>query len=115
MIPDHEQPELERAEAWPSGWTVVRTFEQGGVRYVVLREEDLETRTLLELTRREREIVAQAASGASNKEIAQQLGISDATVRVLMSRAANRLGVRRRKELLAHPALRALDQEFKCV
>ena len=74
----------------------------------MLREEDVDMRSIRVLTQREREIVAQAASGSSNKEIAQQLGISDATVRVLMSRAANRLGVRRRKELLAHPALRAL-------
>jgi DNA-binding CsgD family transcriptional regulator len=86
----------------------VNSFEQEGVRYVVLCEEGVDTRSLLVLTQREREIVAHAASGSTNKEIAQQLGISDATVRVLMSRAANRLGVRRRKELLAHPALRDL-------
>jgi DNA-binding CsgD family transcriptional regulator len=109
--PDNKLPEPEtRFEACSigHGWRVVQSFEREGVRYLLLREDVGDPRSLLSLTQREREIVAQAASGSSNKEIAQHLGISDATVRVLMSRAANRLGVRRRKELLAHPALRDL-------
>ncbi len=67
--------------------------------------------SLLTLTRRERQIVAQAVLGSSNQQIAKYLGISHATVRVLMSRAANRLGVRTRKELLAHPALQEQSKE----
>lgn len=49
--------------------------------------------------------------GSSNQQIAKYLGISHATVRVLMSRAANRMGVRTRKELLAHPALQEQSKE----
>ena len=87
-------------------WRFVDSFEREGVRYVVVSEEPAHTPSLLALTRRERQIVAEAAAGASNQQIAKQLGISHATVRVLMARAANRLGVRTRKALLAHPALR---------
>ncbi len=86
-------------------WRFVDSFERAGVRYVVVSEEPAQAPSLLALTRRERQIVAEAAAGSSNQQIAQRLGISHATVRVLMARAANRLGVRTRKALLAHPAL----------
>ena len=86
-------------------WRFVDSFEREGVRYVVVSEEPAHAPSLLALTRRERQVVAEAAAGSSNQQIAQHLGISHATVRVLMARAANRLGVRTRKALLAHPAL----------
>jgi DNA-binding CsgD family transcriptional regulator len=86
-------------------WRFVDSFEREGVRYVVVSAEPAQPPSLLVLTRRERQVVAEAAGGSSNQQIAQQLGISHATVRVLMARAANRLGVRTRKALLAHPAL----------
>lgn len=88
------------------GWRLVDSFEQEGVRYIVVCADAPES--LLTLTERERQVVEHAALGCSNKEIARALGVSDATVRVLMSRAAARFGVRKRKELLAHPALRDL-------
>jgi DNA-binding CsgD family transcriptional regulator len=56
------------------------------------------------LTERERQIVEQAMLGRTNKEIAYTLGISDSTVRVLMARAARRLGAQSRRELLARAA-----------
>ena len=87
-------------------WTFIETFEEGGRRYVVARENQVEARRFTDLTDRERQIVVHASLGMSNKQIAYALGISDATVRVLMARAAKRLGVRSRKELLAHPILR---------
>jgi DNA-binding NarL/FixJ family response regulator len=89
-------------------WTLVDAFEQGGKRYVVARENQAEVTGFDALTDRERQIVVHAALGLSNKEIAYTLGISDATVRVLMARAAKRFGVRKRKELLAHSTLREL-------
>jgi len=51
-----------------------------------------------------------ATLGMTNKQIAYALGISDATVRVLMARAAKRFGVRSRKELLAHPIVNEARQ-----
>ena len=89
-------------------WTLVDAFEEGGRRYVVARENQAETQTFIALTDRERQIVVHAALGLTNKQIAYALGISDATVRVLMARAANRLGVHSRKQLLEHDALREL-------
>ncbi|HEY2410161.1 MAG TPA: LuxR C-terminal-related transcriptional regulator [Polyangiaceae bacterium] len=90
-------------------WTLIDSFEENGRRYVVARENQADTRGFSTLTDRERQVVVHAALGLSNKQIAYALGISDATVRVLMARAAGRLGVRTRKELLVHPALSALQ------
>jgi DNA-binding NarL/FixJ family response regulator len=89
-------------------WTLVDSFQEGGRRYVVARENQAETQCFAALTDRERQIVVHAALGLTNKQIAYALGISDATVRVLMARAAGRLGVNSRKQLLQHSALREL-------
>ena len=85
--------------------TLVHTFEENGSRYIVARESDAQSQGIESLTGRERQIVEHATNGFTNKQIAYNLGISDATVRVLMARAASRIGVRTRRELLAHPAL----------
>jgi RNA polymerase sigma factor (sigma-70 family) len=47
------------------------------------------------LSPRERQILDMITMGRSQKEVAYDLGISDATVRVLYSRAMNKLGRRR--------------------
>ena len=85
--------------------TLVDTFEEHGSHYVVAREGDPCPQGIDTLTDRERQIVEFATLGNTNKEIAHALGISDATVRVLMARAARRVGVHTRRELLAHPAV----------
>jgi DNA-binding CsgD family transcriptional regulator len=90
--------------------TLVHTFEENGSRYIVARESEAHA-GIGALTERERQIVRHASDGFTNKQIAYDLGISDATVRVLMARAANRIGVRTRRELLAHPALRELRSQ----
>jgi DNA-binding CsgD family transcriptional regulator len=89
-------------------WTLVDSFEENGRRYIVARENQVDANGFARLTDRERQVVVHAALGSSNKQIAYDLGISDATVRVLMARAAGRMGVRTRRELLDHPALREL-------
>jgi len=91
-----------------SNLTLLHTFEENGRRYVVARENETQSRGVAALTQREREIVEHATNGFTNKQIAYNLGISNATVRVLMARAANRIGVRTRRELLAHPALQEM-------
>jgi DNA-binding CsgD family transcriptional regulator len=53
------------------------------------------------LTETERSAVTAAARGHSTKEIAYTFGIAEATVRVLLMRAARRCGVQSRKELLS--------------
>src|SRR6185503_16434263 len=79
-----------------------------GRRYVVARENEADTPDFSAFTDRERQVVVHAALGLSNKEIAYTLGISATTVRVLVARAAHRLGLRTRRELLAHSMLREL-------
>ena len=89
-------------------WTLVDSFTRGGTRYVVARENRPEVRGLATLTERERQVVAYLAMGQSTKEAAYALGISDVTVRVLIRRAATKLGVRSRDSLLAHHEVRQL-------
>lgn len=63
------------------------------------------------LTEREREILAELADGHSNKEIARELGISDATVKVHIKHLLRKLGVKSRLEAavwaLQSPTFRA--------
>jgi DNA-binding CsgD family transcriptional regulator len=89
-------------------WTLVDSFERGGARYVVARENQSRVHGLAHLTDRERQVIAYLAVGQSTKEAAYALGISDGTVRVLAARAAARLGVRSRRELLDHADVRGL-------
>jgi DNA-binding NarL/FixJ family response regulator len=58
------------------------------------------TPTLEELTPREREIVAVAAEGLSNEEIADRLFISPTTAKTHISRAMHKLGARDRVQLV---------------
>jgi DNA-binding CsgD family transcriptional regulator len=89
-------------------WTLVDSFERSGARYVVARENQSCFEGLASLTDRERQAVVYLAIGLSTKETAYALGISDVTVRVLLARAAAKLGVRSRAELLAHDEVRSL-------
>jgi DNA-binding CsgD family transcriptional regulator len=97
---------------WPprvqTRWTLVDAFSRGGQRYIVARENLDPAGGLDILTERERQVVACAAMGKTNKEIAYDLGISHATARVLLSRAFARLGVHSHEELLGLVAVRAL-------
>ena len=52
------------------------------------------------LTEREREIVALAALGSSNQDIAEQLFLSPLTVKTHVNRAMAKLGVRDRAQLV---------------
>ena len=61
--------------------------------------EVLENPTSRRLTPREKEVAALAALGLSNEEIAKELGISVKTVKVHLSLAFQKLGVKRRSEL----------------
>jgi DNA-binding NarL/FixJ family response regulator len=53
------------------------------------------------LSRREREVLGLVAAGATNSEIASDLGIGEETVKTLLARAYSKLGVRRRAEAVA--------------
>jgi DNA-binding CsgD family transcriptional regulator len=80
---------------------LIDAFESAGARYLVLREITPDGSDLDVLTPRQRQIAALAVTGRHNKLIAHELGIAASTVRVLLARAARRLGARGRRELLA--------------
>jgi DNA-binding NarL/FixJ family response regulator len=76
---------------------VLDEFVIDGTRFVVAsRNEPPPTRTLSE---RERQVVALACAGESNKTIGYRLGISASTVGVLLWRASSKLGASSRAEL----------------
>jgi DNA-binding CsgD family transcriptional regulator len=81
-------------------WTLIDQFDEHGVKYIVARENSPTATVLSKLTSAEHCVVMFAARGFSTKEIAYTLGISPATVRVLLMRAARRCGVKGRRELL---------------
>lgn len=89
-------------------WTIIQSFERDGARYVVARVGQPLVSGLASLSDRERQVLAYLAIGQSTKETAYALGISAVTVRVLVARAATKLGVRSRAALLDHPEVRSL-------
>lgn len=88
-------------------WSLIDRFESDGKRYIVAEANQPVPSVGGELTLRERQVVGYAALGHDNKVIAYDLGISHSTVRVLMARAAAKLGVKSRETLIA--AYSALD------
>ena len=56
---------------------------------------------LSSLSAREREVLRLVARGDTNREIANELGISDQTVKTLVARSCAKLGVRRRGDAAA--------------
>jgi DNA-binding NarL/FixJ family response regulator len=88
-------------------WTVVDTFVREGRAYIVACRQPAPT-GVATLTEREREVLSRLASGETTKEAAFALGISDATVRVLLRRAVGKLGATSRRELLGRPEVQRL-------
>lgn len=82
---------------------VLDHFERGGKRYVIAVEHAPRAKAtgLSALSAREREVLAAAAEGRTNKVIAYDLGVAHSTVRVLLARAAKRLNATSRQELVA--------------
>lgn len=106
------RPAAEHLGQWPAlswaRWTLVDAFEENGRRYIVARENRARVRGLDALSDRERQSVAYLALGLSTKETAYALGIAAVTVRVMLARAAGKLGVASRAALLQHPEVRRL-------
>lgn len=61
------------------------------------------------LTRREQDVLALVGDGATNREIAQRLVISESTVKVHVHRILKKLGARSRTEAVARAG--RLDQD----
>jgi two-component system, NarL family, response regulator len=65
-------------------------------------------RGMPELTRRERQVLEQVADGASNREAATTLGISEHTVGLYVSSILSKLGARSRTEAVSIAVLRGI-------
>jgi DNA-binding CsgD family transcriptional regulator len=85
---------------WGDGWSFVEYFDRDGKAFVILCRSQAEAASP-QLSEREYEVVACASLGASDKEIAYSLGIAGSTVRVLLGRAASKLGAHNRRDLIA--------------
>src|SRR5271156_4444367 len=71
-----------------------------GMRYLppVARDRLAERTSLVELTPREHEVLTCITRGQSNRDIAQQLGIAEKTVRIHVSSVLDKMGVRDRTQ-----------------
>ena len=83
---------------WVPWRLLVRSFDC----LVATASDALPAEALLQhLSPREREVFRLAATGAGNKELAERLAISEATVKVHLTRIFQKLGLHRRAELAA--------------
>jgi DNA-binding NarL/FixJ family response regulator len=71
-----------------------------GMRYLppIARDRLAERTSLVELTPREHEVLTCITRGQSNRDIAQQLGIAEKTVRIHVSSVLDKMGVRDRTQ-----------------
>jgi DNA-binding CsgD family transcriptional regulator len=82
-------------------WTLAKEFVHEGFSYRVLKRPVNSDEEAPYLTTREEEALFHASNGYSNKRIAQCLGVSPSTVGVLLFRAAAKLGVKSRSDLIS--------------
>jgi DNA-binding CsgD family transcriptional regulator len=86
---------------WGDRWTVAEQFIREGFYYRLLRRPVAVRNAPAHLTKREDDVLRLASAGHSNKSIAQMLNISASTVGVLLFRAAAKLNVASRGDLLS--------------
>jgi DNA-binding CsgD family transcriptional regulator len=90
-------------------WSLVERFESDGKRFLLAMDNRPKPPSLELLSGRERDVVLRAARGHENKVIAHELGLAQSTVRVLIARAAAKVGARSRRDLLAKLGGLAVD------
>jgi DNA-binding CsgD family transcriptional regulator len=82
-------------------WKVVDAFDREGSRFLLATQSDGPARAARpQLTAREHEVLAHAAKGHSNKLIAHEMGLAPSTVAGHLTKAALKLGVGSRVELM---------------
>ncbi len=81
-------------------WSLVDWFDHDGKRFLLAHDNRIAKEPTPQLSLREHQVVACAAMGHSNKLIAYDLGIAAGTVAVLLARAAAKLGVSTRADLI---------------
>jgi len=89
------------------GWTLLDSFEQDDRWFVVARKRpSVDPRAAL--TERERQVIALAVQGHSNKVAAYELGLTTSTIATYLRRAMTKLGLDSRAELVQALPLAAL-------
>jgi DNA-binding CsgD family transcriptional regulator len=88
-------------------WSLVEHFEEDGKRFVLAMDNRAKPPSIQLLSERERDVAFRALRGESNKAIAHALGLAHSTIRVLLARAAAKVGARSRAELLEMLAARS--------
>ncbi len=81
--------------------TAGKAYVQPSLTHHLLAEVAAGGATTPTLTDRERELLARAAGGSTTKEMAEELGISEATVKASLQSAFDRLGASSRVEAVA--------------
>lgn len=81
-------------------WSLVDQFDTDGRRYLVARRNDPRTPDPRALTERERQVAHFVALGHTNKLVAYELGLSEASVATHLRRAVGKLGVGGRVQLV---------------
>lgn len=82
-------------------WSVVDRFDRDGRRYLVAMENALSAAPARRLSVRERQVLAEAATGKPLKIIAYDLGLSVGAVTAYLSAARAKAGFRSRRELVS--------------
>lgn len=82
-------------------WSLVDHWESDGRRYIAAFQNRPDVRDPRALSAQERVVLSYASLGASNKEIAFSLGVSESSVGDAVSRVLRKLGCRRRSDLAA--------------
>lgn len=93
-------------------WSLVEHFEDDGRRYYVAVRNPPDAVRSRALTRREAEVAAYIATGATTPATAYALGVEPVTVRSYLGTAMQKLGVRSRAELISLRSM-LLDQDNK--
>lgn len=89
-------------DRWASGVAHVVDWTRGSTRCTQCGSPPISRSGFAEvLTAREREVVALAVRGRSNREIAEQIVVTVSTVKHHMSNALKKVGARNRQELVA--------------
>src|SRR5262249_38062404 len=84
---------------WSGEWSLVDHFEASGRRYLLARRNDPQVAQPRALTLRERQVLAYAAVGHSQKFIAFELGLAPSTVAQHLTSGMRKLGVKSRLDL----------------
>jgi DNA-binding CsgD family transcriptional regulator len=91
-------------------WTLIDHIDHDGRRYVFAKRNPPDARPWHTLTQDETSVVIYAAHGQSHKTIAYELGVSVAAVGQRLAKAARKVGVRSRLELVAAYQREASDR-----